>query len=151
MPQETNIQIQNQQTIKKVNLKALKKYLSDILKASDIPSKKISVLICDNKFIKSLNKKYFKKNQATDVIAFPLADNIDPDYLGEVVVSLEQALIVAKELNLKWRQELILYLIHGLLHLVGFSDLNSVDKKLMDSKQEQIREIFFQNSPKVKF
>ena len=57
------IEITNQQKVKKVNLKQLDKYLKKIFVCLNIPSKKLSILLCDNTFIKKLNKKYFKKGK----------------------------------------------------------------------------------------
>jgi len=137
------IELTNQQKIKRVNLKQLDKYLKKILvflstEGGNISSKKLSILLSDNNLIKKLNKKYFKKPLVTDVIAFPLADDLEPDYLGEVVVSVEEAVRVAKKLGCKWQDELRLYLIHGILHLVGYDDRTKVKRARMEKAQERI-------------
>ncbi len=132
------IELTNQQKIKRVNLKQLHKYLKKILVFLNIHSKELSILLCDNALIKKLNKKYFKKSAVTDVIAFPLADKLEPDYLGEVVVSVEEAVRVAKKLGCKWQDELRLYLIHGILHLVGYDDRTRLKKADMEKEQERI-------------
>ena len=132
------IELINQQKIKRVNLKQLQKYLKKILIFLNISSKELSILLCDNVCIRKLNKKYFKKFSVTDVIAFPLTDDLGPNYLGEVVVSVEEAVNVAKKLKLKWQDELRLYLIHGILHLLGYDDCTKVSKLNMENKQENI-------------
>jgi len=132
------IELTNQQKIKRVNLKQLHKYLKKILVFLNIPSENLSILLCDNTLIKKLNKKYFKKPSVTDVIAFPLADDLEPDYLGEVVVSVEEAAHAAKKLGCKWQDELRLYLIHGILHLVGYDDCTKVKRARMEKEQEKI-------------
>ncbi len=132
------IELINQQKIKRVNLKQLHKYLKKILVFLNIPSKELSILLSDNTLIKKLNKKYFKKPSVTDVIAFPLTDDLEPDYLGEVVVSVEEAAHAAKRLGCKWQDELRLYLIHGILHLVGYDDHTRLKKARMEKEQERI-------------
>jgi len=132
------IELINQQRIKRVNLKQLHKYLKKILVFLNIPSQKVSVLLCDNALVKKLNKKYFKKSSVTDVIAFPLTDDLEPDYLGEVVVSVEEAVKVAKSLGCKWQDELRLYLIHGILHLVGYDDRTKIKQTRMEKTQKMI-------------
>lgn len=92
------IEVINQQKIKIINLKALHKYLEKILRflsteggsasGGNISSQRVSILFCNNNFIKKLNKKYFKKTSSTDVIVFPLKDELEPDYLVEIVVSV---------------------------------------------------------------
>ena len=88
--------------------------------------------------ISGLNQRFFNKKKATDVIAFPLGDNLDPDYLGEVVVSVETAVAECAKYNLIWEEELILYLIHGILHLLGFSDATKKKREVMGKKQNEI-------------
>ena len=132
------IEVINQQKIKRVNLKQLHKYLKKILVFLNIPTEDLSILLCDNTRIKKLNKKYFEKASATDVIAFPLTDDLEPNYLGEVVVSVEEAVEVAKRLGCKWQDELRLYLIHGILHLVGYDDRTKVKRARMEREQERI-------------
>lgn len=137
------VRITNHQKIKRINLKQLSKYLEKLLHLISAEDKsgsvqRVSVLFCDNKFIKKLNKKYFKKFCVTDVISFPLKDDLEVDYLGEVVVSVEEAVKVAKELGCRWQDELKLYLIHGILHLTGYDDSTGVKRKRMEKKQERI-------------
>lgn len=137
------IEIINQQGIKRINLKSLRKKLINAGAVREPPlqglsGKKISVLLCDNKFIRKLNKRYFKRPSAADVIAFPLGDELNPDYLGEVVVSVEQAIKVSGKLKISWQEELLRYLIHGILHLSGYKDSSPRLRKIMEKKQEEI-------------
>lgn len=132
------IEILNRQRIKRINLKRIKSYLKKIFTRLNISSKKISIVFCDNSFIKSLNKKFFKKSNATDVISFSLDDELDPDYMGEVVVSVEEATRIADKRKYNWEVELTLYLIHGILHLLGYKDARAADKKRMQRKEAQI-------------
>ncbi|MBU0693492.1 MAG: rRNA maturation RNase YbeY [Candidatus Omnitrophica bacterium] len=140
------IEIINQQKIKRINLKELREYLKRILIFLDIPSKKISILLCDNKFIRGLNKKFFRKDSSTDVISFPLKDDFDPDYLGEVAISVEEAAKAAKQYANTWQEELVLYLVHGVLHLLDYTDRTKKHKEAMDKKQKEIMEKFVVHS-----
>ena len=144
------IEITNQQKLKRINLKNLEKYLKSLLKLLNLSSKKVSFLLCDNDCIKKLNRKYFRKYRPTDVIAFPLCDEIDPNYLGEVVVSLQEAVKVADKLGLDWRHELMLYIIHGILHLTGYSDSSTYKKKIMENRQNKVRELFLKKHKRIK-
>ncbi|MFO8053408.1 MAG: rRNA maturation RNase YbeY [Candidatus Omnitrophota bacterium] len=130
--------ILNRQKIKNVDIKKVRKYLGKIFSYLMIEPKRASFVLCDNSFIKKLNNKYFNKSIPTDVIAFPLADDIEPDYLGEAVVSVEEAVLTSKELKIDWQKELLLYLIHGVLHLVGFRDDTPVERKKIEQKQQEV-------------
>ncbi|MCF7872606.1 MAG: rRNA maturation RNase YbeY [Candidatus Omnitrophica bacterium] len=132
------MEISNRQKIKRIDMQRLRKYLKQIFSYLIIEEKKASFVFCDNQFIMELNYNYFKKNTATDVISFPLADDMEPNYLGEVVVSVEEAVLTAKELKLNWQKELLLYIIHGILHLIGFKDQTSKQREEMEQKQQEI-------------
>ncbi len=132
------IDIVNQQKIKRVDLKSLTAHLNKISRLLGISLKKVSLLLCDNKAIKKLNKKYFKKNSSTDVISFSLSDELDPDYLGEIIVSVEEAVKVSAKLKISWKREILLYIIHGMLHLLGYKDHNKKERQIMRKKEEAI-------------
>ncbi|MBP7088113.1 MAG: rRNA maturation RNase YbeY [Candidatus Omnitrophica bacterium] len=149
MPQKVKIEITNRQTIKRLNLKKISFFSRKIIallsctaknskKFKINPSARISLLFCDNKIIKRLNKKYFRKTSSTDVITFPLQDKLDPDYLGEVIISVEEALKASEDSGYNWEKEIILYLVHGILHLIGYNDVTRSAKKIMERQQKKI-------------
>ena len=135
------IEITNQQKIKRINLKQLKRYLQKAFQLLNISSYKITFVLCDNGFIVDLNKKYFKKAKATDVIAFPLRDKTDPSFLGEVVVSVQEAKVSAVREGLSFSDELRLYLIHGILHILGYTDRTKKERNHMQRKQQALIKI----------
>ncbi len=132
------IEISNRQRVKRINLKRIRRYLQKASKLLGLSGKKISFLLCDNKLIQKINRRFFFKNSPTDVISFPLRDLFEPDYLGEVVVSVEEAIARAKEYGVSWEEEFILYLVHGVLHLLGYRDTSLVSRKRMQNKQKII-------------
>lgn len=132
------VKIINQQKIKRVNLKSLSKYLKKVSSLLNVSSKKITVVLCDNRLIKKLNKKYLGKDSSTDVLAFPLVDGFQPDYLGEVIVSLDKAVDTSARLGIRWQDELLRYIIHGFLHFSGYDDRTNKERDTMAKKQEKI-------------
>ena len=87
---------------------------------------KLSIAFVDNDEIKKLNKRYFSSNEITDVIAFPL-NNHEKVLNGEIVVSVETAVDTAGNGSFDIEGEIILYVVHGLLHLLGYRDGNRND------------------------
>jgi len=132
------IEIINLHKTKKINLKRLIGNLKKILALLSAKSLDISIVLCDNKFITRINKKFFKKNNPTDVISFPLKDNFRNNYLGEVIVCVQEASLRAKEYNNTFDKELLLYLIHGILHLLGYEDTTKKQRARMEKKQSEI-------------
>ena len=89
----------------------------------------LSVTVCDNEYIKKLNKKYRNKNSATDVLSFPIYDFaeesdmlVDDELvpLGDIVISLERAAEQAKEIGHGFLEEVAFLTVHSVLHLLGY-------------------------------
>ena len=92
---------------------------------------------------KALNMKYFNKNHSTDVITLPifkdyknlLKSNLKENVvLGDIFISKEDLIINAKKYEKSLIEELQLVLVHGLLHLLGFSHNQETKLKTYEEK-----------------
>lgn len=96
----------------------------------------ISLLITNDETIHLLNKEYRQKDKPTDVLSFPMEDDI---MLGDIVISLDTAKNQAQEREIGLDREIAFLFIHGLLHLLGYDHETSVeDEKEMFALQEEI-------------
>ncbi len=111
-------------------------------------SAKLSFAFVDNNEIKKLNKKYFGLNEVTDVIAFPL-NNHKNALNGEIVVSVETAVETAVKEKIDVEGEIVLYVVHGILHLLGYRDGNRDDAEIMHEKESSILKSLGYNIPTV--
>jgi len=116
-----------------VNVKKVRDVIALVLKGEKHPKAEVSIKFCDNNYMQKLNKQYFNRNNPTDVISFPAEES---KYLGDILVSSEMAEQRAPEFDNSFQEELILYIIHGVLHLVGFNDINPFERELMQEKEE---------------
>jgi len=88
-----------------------------------------------------LNKRYRKKNKATDILSFPFQDKIknkNKVYLGDIIISFN---FMNKPGNLEikqFKQKVIKTFIHGFLHLLGFDHIKSKDYKKMCKEEQKI-------------
>ena len=107
----------------------------------------VSVTLCDNEYIRKLNKEYREKDSATDVLSFPLYDNGEFDIsecisgamLGDIVISLERAAKQAKELGHGFLREVAFLAIHSTLHLLGYDhERSKEDDELQCKAQREI-------------
>lgn len=100
----------------------------------------ISIAFVDNEKITELNKKFLGHNEPTDVISFPLEDErLHPDSVsGEIVVSAQMALETANAMHTDVERELILYVIHGLLHLIGYDDTSKKKARAMHERENEL-------------
>ena len=131
-------EIANQQKIKRIKIKNIHKILKGIFSLLNIPQASVSILFCDNKFIRKLNRKFFGESSITDVISFSLKDETYPQYLGEIIICVEEAANAARLYKNTWQEELTLYLIHGILHILGYNDTVKSERTVMEKKQEEI-------------
>ena len=90
----------------------------------DCPDSELSILIVDDPQIEVLNKKYLNRNGPTNVIAFPMRtgqfSKINPQLLGDVVISVETAAKEGKSAGNSLEERFTHLLVHGILHLLGY-------------------------------
>lgn len=93
------------------------------LDALKVKNAELSVALVGDAEIRKLNRTWRGKNKPTDVLSFPAGEHPKgvpgPKALGDVVISLDTAARVAMRLRVPLRDEVTLYLAHGLLHLLG--------------------------------
>jgi rRNA maturation RNase YbeY len=77
-----------------------------------------------------MNKKFLNHNYITDVISFDLSESEDL-IIGEIYICLPQTERQAKEYKITFKNELLRLAIHGILHILGFDDSTSKEKKEM--------------------
>ena len=139
------IDIRNDQT-KAVFTKKMDKLVRDavlaVLEHEKISPMGVSVLITDDETIRQLNAHYRGKDKPTDVLSFPLYDEIgclDDEELGDIVISLERACKQANEYGHSVEREVAFLTVHSVLHLLGYD--HEPDETEMFEKQREIMEI----------
>ena len=113
--------ITNDQAAVEINLDFIREIALEIMKFEGSPdNSQLSMVFCDDEAIKELNNEYRGKNEATDVLSFPMElENFVPEIrmLGDIVISTDTAIRQAKEYNHSVMTEIVILMIHGLLHL----------------------------------
>jgi probable rRNA maturation factor len=95
----------------------------------------ISIAILNDAAIRKINAEFLQHDWATDAITFPFEAD-DGRLEGEIVVSRETADRVAADLPWSADDELLLYVIHGMLHLVGFDDQDDESRREMKEEEK---------------
>ena len=127
------IEIDNQTDID-INIEALEKIAKEL---TDAP---IELLITNNDTIQELNATYRDKDKPTDVLSFPMEQEIAGMPLGSIVISEAFVKEKSAEFGHTLQDELCLLFIHGLLHLLGYD--HEVDNGQMRSKEKELIEKF---------
>ncbi|MDR0408164.1 MAG: rRNA maturation RNase YbeY [Campylobacteraceae bacterium] len=107
--------------------------------ASKLSEKDIECIFVDSEDMRQLNLKERQKDKTTDVLSFPLED-LPHTPIGSVVINLELANSMAKELNHSLKDECALLFIHGVLHLLGYD--HECDNGQMRTKEEELIKYF---------
>tara|TARA_B000000557_G_scaffold126990_1_gene102997 strand:- start:285 stop:719 length:435 start_codon:yes stop_codon:yes gene_type:complete len=123
--------------IKSPNL-YFKKKIRKISKIKSFKKKnfQFTLLLTNKTFIKKLNKKFRKKNKATDVLSFPIKSHFNKNYKGDIAVCYEIINLRSKKTNFNIEFDKIW--IHGLLHLFGYNHVKFKDYKKMLKKEQDI-------------
>lgn len=113
-----------------------------MLEALGLPEAELSVLLCDDDTIRRLNHRYRRKDQPTDVLAFPMNEGAEPsphsNLLGDVVISVPTARRQAAERDRPIVEEVTFLLAHGLLHLLGYDHTTKAEEREMNARTERL-------------
>ena len=134
------IDIQDLQSIIKIDKDRIVRCAEQVLKAMSEEEAELSLVLVNDMYIRNLNWKYRKNDFATDVLAFPMRDEkgLSGEIIGDVVISVETARREARKRNKDIKDELDLYFVHGILHLLGYDDEKSRARKRMKAKEREL-------------
>ena len=151
-----DVEINNRQQQLEIDIERLRQMAELTLREEHVESAQVSVAIVDNSTIRELNKRYLDHDHETDVLSFllecrtlppeqrPLAQMGRPrrgagkQIEGEVVLGGEVAAAMAEAFDWSTQEELLLYLVHGLLHLAGYDDQSASERLLMRTRERSI-------------
>ena len=112
------------------------------LNKCDKLSSEITIRLTDEKEMRTLNRKWRNKDSSTNVLAFPLNNNINivnkSEYIGDVVLSYNDIKSEAIDRNITFIDHMIHILIHGVLHLCGYDHLKKKDEFIMINNEKLI-------------
>ncbi len=95
----------------------------------------LGIILADSALVRALNKRYRGGDYDTDVLSFPLGEGEAID--GEVYVSLDFAAARCAEFGASFEEEAHRYVLHGLLHLMGYDDADEAGRKTMRSLENR--------------
>lgn len=113
------------------------------------PDLELGLVISGQEQMRQLNRHYLGRDRTTDVIAFPLLPKQSegeffiqpPDgllHLGEIIISYPQAEVQARDQGHSLEKEIIILIIHGILHLLGYDDEKPELKREMRTREQEI-------------
>ena len=118
------VEVINRQRRRKVNAKQWRDFAERTLQAIGVDERDVTIVFVSDPAIRKLNRQFRGKDYSTDVLSFPAQpESFETEAkanLGEVVISLDRAVVQAKENRLTVANEIQQLILHGLLHLCGY-------------------------------
>lgn len=110
--------------------------IQNVLKYESVRSFRLSVVFVGSRTIRGINRRFLRHDYVTDVIVFPLGDSKEPGAEAEIYVNLDRAKSQAREYGVTFADEIRRLLIHGTLHLLGYSDASPRQKAKMTRRED---------------
>lgn len=130
------IEIVDEQQGVAVSLPELRAAAAEVLRAEGHRSAEVSIAVVDNAAMQALNRRYLDHDWPTDVLSFAFDEA--GSLSGEVILNAELAAEVAEKYGWTESDELLLYLVHGLLHLCGYDDGDAASQGRMRRREQEL-------------
>jgi probable rRNA maturation factor len=114
---------------------AIKAWVTEAIKSEGHKLKELTYIFCSDTYLLKLNQQYLNHDTYTDIITF---DNSETSkvILGDIFISIDRVKENSIKYNIPVADELHRVIIHGALHLLGYTDKSPVDKKKMTLKED---------------
>jgi len=112
---------------------AIKKWIKQVIAVEGKKCGELLYFFCTDKYLLGINKKFLNHDTYTDIITFDYS--ADKSISGEIYISIERVKENAAIYEQPFNDELKRTLIHGVLHLCGYSDKTKAQKEEMRQKE----------------
>jgi probable rRNA maturation factor len=128
-----SVSVQNRQRGRKLDTRLLRVITRWLLSdALQVQTYRLAVYVVAPDEMTHLNETFLKHKGSTDVLTFDYSENAEAtSLLGEIFVCAEEAVIQSARFRTDWRSELVRYVVHGTLHLLGYDDHRLASRRKM--------------------
>jgi probable rRNA maturation factor len=136
-----NIVIANRQRVKKINLRLLQQTAAALLAELKMQTAELEIVLLGAAEMTRLNETFLRHEGPTDVITFDYLEKRKAEggkrkrLHGEIFICVDEAVLQAKQFKTTWQSELVRYLVHGVLHLLGFDDSRTAARQKMKRRE----------------
>ncbi len=109
-------------------------WIKEILQLENKQLGVLTFIFCDDDYLLTLNKTYLQHDTLTDVITFDYGEEFN-GVSGDIFISKERVQENAQEMGILFFEELYRVMVHGVLHLLGYSDKDAGELMLMRKKE----------------
>jgi len=131
----------------------IKRYAQRMLRALHLESAELSLVVCDDRVMRRINRAYRGIDKPTDVLAFALREGMPmvgaDDALGDIVIAWPTTRRQAQAHGWSAERETCLLVAHGLLHLLGFDHADRPAERRMMARAHMLMAAALPPSAKV--
>jgi len=141
---DATIIVLNRQRTKKINTRLLKQIVGTLLAELEITEAELGINLVGNREMILVNETFLQHEGSTDVITFDHQNcelriaNCELKIHGELFICVDEAISQAKNFKTSWQSEIVRYLIHGVLHLLGHDDLRGAARHKMKREENRL-------------
>jgi rRNA maturation RNase YbeY len=117
------------------NKTGIRKWLNIVIRAEQKIPWYINFIFCSDEYLLELNKTYLQHETLTDILTFPFQEDAYT-ISGDIYISIDRVRENAAEFQQNFDKELHRVMIHGVLHLLGYSDQGQKRKKIMTERED---------------
>lgn len=112
----------------------LRNWISEIIRLNNKKAKAINYIFTSDNQLHTINQNYLNHDSLTDIITFDIS--IDPQLIEtDIYISVDRVRDNATILNISFNEELHRVMVHGVLHILGYNDKSSIEKREMRKKE----------------
>lgn len=117
------------------NKEEIQAWILATVKKKKMKVENLNFIFCTDKYLRSINKTYLKHDYFTDIVTFDNSQS-KGKIEGDIFISIDRIKINAKEYGVSFKEELHRVIIHGVLHLLGYSDKTEKLQKEMRAMED---------------
>ena len=113
----------------------VRKWLKEVILEERRKPWYINFIFCDDAYLLELNKTYLKHETLTDILTFPYIEDAET-ISGDIFISIDRVRENAIKFDQAFEIELLRVIVHGVLHLIGYTDSEKANKNIMTRKED---------------
>ena len=135
-----SLALQNRQRSRKVDVRHFRRIATHLLDdLLELDHYELTVLLVGTRKMTRLNTDFLQHEGSTDVITFDYSDSSQtPGAVGEIAICVDEAVVQARRWRTSWQAEVTRYLVHGVLHLLGYDDQDPPSRRRMKSEENRV-------------
>ncbi|WP_114939550.1 rRNA maturation RNase YbeY [Mucilaginibacter endophyticus] len=114
----------------------LRQWIKDTLTAEGFKLKELNYIFCSDAYLLQINQQYLDHDTFTDIVTFDNSE-VEGDIVGDIFISIDRIRENGAKFKTGETNELHRVIIHGALHLLGYTDKSVVTKEKMTQKEDE--------------